>query len=106
MPNQVRGAAPCFGRPCDDAWARAGPSDGPAGAAAWHRRVGARLLPGACSPLLRGGAVSRVPHATTRARVCAQQYRNVRPDYLKAIWTVINWRNVEERYTAASKKKA
>ena len=29
------------------------------------------------------------------------QYKNVRPDYLKAIWDVINWKNVEERYLAA-----
>lgn len=36
-------------------------------------------------------------------RVRAQQYKNVRPDYLKAIWSVVNWRNVEERYAAARK---
>lgn len=29
------------------------------------------------------------------------QYKNVRPDYLKAIWKVVNWRNVEERLKAA-----
>jgi Fe-Mn family superoxide dismutase len=26
------------------------------------------------------------------------QYKNLRPDYLKNIWDVINWRTVEERY--------
>lgn len=26
------------------------------------------------------------------------QYKNVRPDYLKAIWKVVNWSNVSERY--------
>ena len=26
------------------------------------------------------------------------QYKNVRPDYLKNIWKVVNWKNVEERY--------
>uniref|UniRef100_A0A4W2HXC5 Superoxide dismutase [Mn], mitochondrial n=1 Tax=Bos indicus x Bos taurus TaxID=30522 RepID=A0A4W2HXC5_BOBOX len=31
------------------------------------------------------------------------QYKNVRPDYLKAIWNVINWENVTARYTACSK---
>ena len=29
------------------------------------------------------------------------QYKNVRPDYLKAIWQVVNWTNVEERLKKA-----
>ncbi|MBA3603854.1 MAG: superoxide dismutase [Parachlamydiaceae bacterium] len=29
------------------------------------------------------------------------QYKNARPDYLKAIWEVVNWKNVEERYAEA-----
>ncbi|KAI8925859.1 Manganese/iron superoxide dismutase, partial [Entophlyctis helioformis] len=29
------------------------------------------------------------------------QYKNVRPDYLKAIWSVVNWKNVAERYAKA-----
>ncbi|KAJ9527830.1 hypothetical protein QJQ45_000383 [Haematococcus lacustris] len=28
-------------------------------------------------------------------------YKNVRPDYLKAIWQVVNWKNVAERLAAA-----
>lgn len=31
------------------------------------------------------------------------QYKNVRPDYVKAIWNVINWENVTERLQAAKK---
>nr|KAF6363694.1 superoxide dismutase 2 [Pipistrellus kuhlii] len=31
------------------------------------------------------------------------QYKNVRPDYLKAIWNIINWENVAERYKACKK---
>ncbi|CAN0222602.1 superoxide dismutase [Mn], mitochondrial [Lethenteron reissneri] len=31
------------------------------------------------------------------------QYKNVRPDYLKAIWNVVNWTNVAERLAAAKK---
>eukprot|EP01102_Stenamoeba_stenopodia_P006847 TRINITY_DN1913_c0_g2_i2.p1 TRINITY_DN1913_c0_g2~~TRINITY_DN1913_c0_g2_i2.p1 ORF type:complete len:259 (-),score=64.62 TRINITY_DN1913_c0_g2_i2:178-897(-) len=31
------------------------------------------------------------------------QYKNARPDYLKAIWEVVNWKNVAERYAAAQK---
>ena len=31
------------------------------------------------------------------------QYKNVRPDYVKAIWKVVNWQNVAERFTAAKK---
>lgn len=30
------------------------------------------------------------------------QYKNVRPDYLKAIFNVVNWKNVAERYAKAS----
>lgn len=29
------------------------------------------------------------------------QYKNVRPDYLKAIWRIVNWENVEQRLAAA-----
>jgi superoxide dismutase, Fe-Mn family len=29
------------------------------------------------------------------------QYKNVRPDYVKGIWKVINWKNVEERFLNA-----
>lgn len=29
------------------------------------------------------------------------QYKNVRPEYLKQIWSVINWKNVQERYSKA-----
>ena len=29
------------------------------------------------------------------------QYKNVRPDYLKAIWRIVNWQNVEQRLAAA-----
>jgi len=31
-------------------------------------------------------------------------YRNVRPDYVNAIWDVINWDAVEQRFAEASKK--
>lgn len=31
------------------------------------------------------------------------QYKNVRPEYVKSIWQVINWKNVEERFANAQK---
>lgn len=31
------------------------------------------------------------------------QYQNVRADYLKNIWKVVNWKNVQERFRAAVK---
>jgi Fe-Mn family superoxide dismutase len=30
------------------------------------------------------------------------QYKNVRPDYLKAVWSVINWNDVNKRLDAAA----
>lgn len=30
------------------------------------------------------------------------QYKNVRADYVKAIWQVFNWKNIEERFLKAS----
>ena len=32
------------------------------------------------------------------------KYQNKRPDYLKAIWNVINWKKVEERFAKATGK--
>ena len=31
------------------------------------------------------------------------QYKNVRMDYLKAIWKIVNWKNVESRFAEATK---
>lgn len=31
------------------------------------------------------------------------QYKNVRADYVKAIWQIVNWSNVAERYQAVTK---
>lgn len=33
------------------------------------------------------------------------QYKNVRPDYLKAVWEVVNFGNVSERFEAARSQK-
>ena len=30
------------------------------------------------------------------------QYRNVRPDFVAAMWEVVNWPDVAARYTAAA----
>jgi Fe-Mn family superoxide dismutase len=32
------------------------------------------------------------------------QYKNVRADYVKAIWQIVNWKNVAERYAQAGGK--
>ena len=32
---------------------------------------------------------------------CSLQFKNMRVDYLKAIWSVVNWGDVAARYAAA-----
>lgn len=32
------------------------------------------------------------------------QYKNVRPDYVSELWNIVNWKNVAERYSAATSK--
>jgi Fe-Mn family superoxide dismutase len=32
------------------------------------------------------------------------QYKNVRADYVKALWSIVNWKNVAERYEKAAAK--
>ena len=29
------------------------------------------------------------------------QYKNLRPDYVKAVWEIVNWKNVAENLAAA-----
>lgn len=38
---------------------------------------------------------------TLSAHLHPSQYKNVRPDYLNAIWGVINWGDVAKRLAAA-----
>jgi Fe-Mn family superoxide dismutase len=33
------------------------------------------------------------------------QYKNVRADYVKKIWEIVNWKNVAERYEEANSAK-
>jgi Fe-Mn family superoxide dismutase len=32
-------------------------------------------------------------------------YKNVRADYVKQIWKIVNWKDVESRFLSASTKK-
>ena len=32
-------------------------------------------------------------------------YKNLRPDYVKQIWKIINWKDVEKRFLNATAKK-
>lgn len=34
------------------------------------------------------------------------QYKNVRPDYVKAVWEIVNWANVGDNLAACTVKKA
>lgn len=33
------------------------------------------------------------------------QYQNVRPEYVKNIWKIVNWKNVQERFESAAHRK-
>ncbi len=33
-------------------------------------------------------------------------YQNVRADYVKAFWTIVDWQNVQQRWQAATEKTA
>lgn len=68
------------------------------GAPAGRRRVGARLLcVSAAAPR------SRASRLTPSRAPTDLQYKNLRPDYLKAIWDVIDFKDVEARFEAARK---
>jgi Fe-Mn family superoxide dismutase len=44
------------------------------------------------------------PHQTPTPQEHAYylQYKNVRPDYVKAVWKLINWKDAEARFAAAT----
>ena len=56
-----------------------------------------RTPPGGAPAPSRGGA--RLARAGEHAYYL--QYKNVRPEYLKQIWSIVNWKDVESRYLAA-----
>ena len=55
--------------------------------------ISAHYLHRSLSPLFALRACLRLP----------LQYKNVRPDYVKAIWEIVNWKDVEARFEAATK---
>jgi Fe-Mn family superoxide dismutase len=72
---------------------------------AWlgYNKANARLSIAACSnqdPLSLSGLVPLLG-IDVWEHAYYLQYKNMRADYLKAIWNVVNWRNVSERYAAA-----
>mmetsp|Transcript_3369 Transcript_3369/g.8694 ORF Transcript_3369/g.8694 Transcript_3369/m.8694 type:complete len:213 (-) Transcript_3369:387-1025(-) len=101
----VRGVMPLF-------WHRAARSCARRGAAPWHRwqcaitTHGAFELRDSHPPLLlvlpRPGALTRSHrHPSAGEHAYYLQYKNVRPEYLKQIWSIVNWKDVEARYLAA-----
>ena len=45
--------------------------------------------------------ISEISDIVVGAFALFADYRNVRPDYVKAIWDIINWDVVEDRLVAA-----
>lgn len=81
-------------------------------ASPWRGCVGACLLPTgeeclascnlACFCLGVIKVFRRTNFQSVDVPVCLQ-YKNVRPDYLKSIWKVVNWKDVASRYDVVAK---
>ena len=59
--------------------------------------------PAILSVLARSRSLSPPLFALRACLRLPPQYKNVRPDYVKAIWEIVNWKDVEARFEAASK---
>ncbi|MEC7840367.1 MAG: superoxide dismutase [Chlamydiota bacterium] len=83
--------------------AKAGPIQGSGWGWLGYNKAKSRLEIAACSnqdPLVTKGLIPLLG-IDVWEHAYYLQYKNVRPDYLKAIWSVVNWANVAERYAAA-----
>jgi hypothetical protein len=51
--------------------------------------------------MLTVNSLSQHPRFFVHLIISFLQYKNVKPDYVKAIWGVVNWDTVEARLEAA-----
>lgn len=67
-----------------------------------HSIISPFFLPSSNPPRPPANPTPRPDHAP-QEHAYYLQYKNVRPDYVKAIWNVMNWQDAEARFVAASK---
>jgi superoxide dismutase, Fe-Mn family len=71
-----------------------------------YDKVGKRLAITACAnqdPLQASTGLVPILGIDVWEHAYYLQYKNVRPDYLKAIWKVVNWKDCAERLAEAKK---
>lgn len=61
------------------------------------------LAPMGLTPLLSTNFISLAIDVWEHAYYV--DYKNVRPDYVKQIWKIVNWKDVERRFVNATAKK-
>ena len=77
------------------------PNQDPAYTCTWHARTYRLCELTAAYPV---GNVTPILGIDVWEHAYYLDYKNARPDYLKAIWKVVNWANVAERFEAAKKE--
>lgn len=90
--------------PCQPGFYSGGPLCGKSCAGTEHARQGSWGFRPACDGVHAVDALGRVLPSWLPWLPQYLQYKNVRPDYLREVWKVINWAEAGKRYEEAAAK--